>query len=377
MYCISSNRSRNGMIAVVGLVMALPNCGVAQDDAFSEAKRLSQAFEQIAERVIPSVVVVETVGGDDGNPEQPPRELPEEMKKFFGDADPSKLLTGRKPTAGSGIIFAYSEDTRSCVVVTAASVIAGAEEITITTYDQKQYVSSEVAIDKPTDLAIVRLNGVDPLQPASLGNSDNARQGQLLMAIGHHFGMQNSVTLGMLSGTRRIVSSVPRAYLFQSDATINPGSSGGPLVDLDGNVIAVNLALASHGGNWSGVGLSLPINHAKHVVNELIKHGRMRRGQLGIAMAELNREESEKLGVLPYSGILVKTVLENSSAAAAGIQAGDILLKFGDVRLKAPMDLVVLLDATDAGSQNSVTVMRSGEQRDVTIHLKETNSAAP
>lgn len=311
---------------------------------------LSDRFEAIASKVTPAVVSVEAV-------------------------KPAKVGASGKGKAteesGSGVLIKV-EGRPGFFVITNNHVVSQskAEQITIHLADGRIFRPSQVLADAETDIALLAIDSAVALPTATLGNSDNAKVGRWVLAVGNPFGLNQSVSHGIISARDRgqvsLGSTIRIKEFLQTDAAINPGSSGGPLVDLNGHVIGINTAIASNNGSNSGVSFSIPINLVKRVVNGMVTSGAVQRGYLGMQLASaLEPAEALRLGLDRVQGALVDQVYSGTPAAAAGLQPRDVILQIDSVQIKSENHLINLVSSLPAGQRIRLQVWR--ERRVVTL----------
>jgi serine protease Do len=302
---------------------------------------------------------------------------PEGLPDWFGEDGPFRglPLPGRPPRgefkqqgAGSGFIIRGDG-----VVLTNHHVVNGAKEITVVLSDGREFPGRVLGRDAKTDLAVVKIDG-HGLPVARLGDSDTVRVGDWVVAIGNPFGLSNTVTAGIVSAKGRTIAG-PYDDFIQTDAPINPGNSGGPLFDEHGNVVGINSAIFTQGGGNIGIGFAIPINMAKKLVPELEQHGHVTRGWLGVSIQKLTPELAESLGVDAARGVLVASVMPNAPAATAGLQPGDVILRYDGKPLDAHTALPPLVAATPIGTTVPVEIMRDGKTK--TLEVTVTKLAEP
>jgi serine protease Do len=329
----------------------------------ANTKEKPYSFADLAERLMPSVVnisttqtVVTTVNPFPGF-EFPPGSPFEDMFKEFGT--PQK----RKASAlGSGFII----DAKG-IVITNNHVIQGAEDILVRVGD-REFKAKVIGADPLSDIAVLEIDSKEQFIPAKFGDSDKARIGDWVMAIGNPFGLGGTVTAGIISARNRSIGLSRYEDYIQTDASINQGNSGGPLFDMDGNVIGINTAILGQSGSI-GIGFSIPSNSAKKVIDQLLKYGETKRGWLGVRIQIVTKEiaEIEKLG--KPRGALVASVAENSPSDRAGIKAGDIILEFNNTPIKEMKELPKIVAQTEVGKTVDVKVWRNQKQIDKKIKL--------
>jgi serine protease Do len=335
----------------------------------------SGSFAQVAETVAPAVVNINTVTRWTGR--TPIEEFfgEEFFRRFFGEV-PEHEQTQR--SLGSGVIV-----DPSGIVLTNAHVVDRASEIEAVTADGKKHKAKLVGVDRRTDLAVLKLQGGGPYPAASLGDSDRLKVGDWVLAIGSPFGLQQTVTAGIISAKGRSIGQGPFDDFLQTDAAINPGNSGGPLVNMSGEVIGINSAIASRTGQFAGVGFSIPSNMAKRIYTELAAKGKVTRGWLGVSIQPLTPELAKSFGLKDEKGVLISDVMQDSPAERAGIAAGDIVTEFDKKKVDTLQDLQKAVAGTVPGKGVPVKVWRDksektleikiGETPDDTVALKSTN----
>jgi serine protease Do len=372
---------RKRLVIAATLLAALwlaPSSAPAQSGSAPKASEgkamlhaLEEAFGSVADRVTPSVVNVSVKSRKAPAVEggMPP-EGEQRFREFFGPEFYERFFKRRAPreesrAAGSGLIV----DARG-YILTNAHVVESAADIEVRLSDDRKFSATLVGSDPKTDLAVVKIDpGSSALPPAVLGDSDKLRIGQWAIAIGNPFGLDRTVTVGIISATGRTRVGVATYEAFiQTDASINPGNSGGPLLNLDGRVIGINTAIVSSG---QGIGFAIPINMAREVMNQLIAKGRVVRGWLGISIQDLTDELAAGFGVSAKSGVLVADVLKDSPAEAAGMKAGDIIVELGGAPIREATDLQKRVAAIVPGRAAALTVLRDRKPTKLTVKIGE------
>jgi len=326
----------------------------------------SGSFSRIAEAVSPAVVNINTVTRGTGG-RTPIEEFfgDEFFRRFFGDA-PERQQQQR--SLGSGVIV-----DSSGICLTNAHVVERATEIEVVTAEGKKHKAKVVGLDKRTDLAVLRLQGGGPYPSAVLGDSDKIKVGDWVLAIGSPFGLQQTVTAGIISAKgRSIEPGNPFSDFIQTDAAINPGNSGGPLVNMSGEVIGINSAILSRSGGNVGIGFSIPSNMAKRIYTELAAKGKITRGWLGVSIQPLTPELAKSFGLKEAKGVLVADVIKDSPADKAGLTSGDILTEFDGKKVDAPQDLQKIVAVTTPGKGVPVKVWRDKSEKSLEIKIGET-----
>ena len=324
----------------------------------SNARELPGSFADLAERLMPSVVNISTtqVITTRTNPfpfEFPPGSPFEDMFRDFGE--PQQRRTS---ALGSGFII----DAEG-IVVTNNHVIQGAEDIFVTVNGEKEYEAEVVGADPLSDIAVLKIKSKEKFSPIKFGNSDNARVGDWVIAIGNPFGLGGTVTSGIISARNRSIGLSRYEDYIQTDASINSGNSGGPLFDMNGDVIGINTAILGQSGSI-GIGFSIPSNSAKKVIKQLIEFGETKRGWLGVRIQDVTKEIAEVENLDEPRGALVASVAEGSPSEKGGIKSGDIILEFDGKIINEMSELPKIVAETEVGSTVNVKVWRN--KREVT-----------
>jgi serine protease Do len=341
-----------------------------------------EGIADVAEKVIDAVVnistsqTIEARGGPGegrgATPQLPPGSPFEEFfDDFFknhrggqggprgGDSQPHKTNS-----LGSGFII-----DASGIVVTNNHVIADADEINVIMNDGSKIKAEIVGIDKKTDLAVLKFKPPKPLVAVKFGDSDKLRLGEWVIAIGNPFSLGGTVTAGIVSARNRDIASGPYDNYIQTDAAINRGNSGGPLFNLDGEVIGVNTLIISPTGGSIGIGFAVPSKTVIGVVDQLRQFGELRRGWLGVRIQQVTDEIAESLNIKPPRGALIAGVEEKGPAKPAGIEPGDVVIKFDGKEIKEPKDLSRVVADTAVGKEVDVVVIRKGEEQTKRVTL--------
>jgi S1-C subfamily serine protease len=312
-------------------------------EAVSDVVRLADRFENVARKVSPAVVYVEAT--------KPATAASRGKKRSLEES-------------GSGVVIKVPGQA-GYLVLTNNHVIAQArpDQITINLADGRLLRPTRVWADPESDVALLGIAKADKLPTAELGDSDKVRVGQWVLAIGSPFGLNQTVTHGIISARERgqvsLGSTIRIKDFLQTDAAINPGSSGGPLVDLDGKVVGVNTAIASHSGSNSGVAFSIPVNLVKRVTRQLLEKGSVSRGYLGMQLAQsFEPADAVKLGLERAQGALVEAVYRDTPAAAAGLKVNDVILKADNLTIRNENHLINLISALTPGQRVRLQVWR-------------------
>lgn len=360
-----------GAVLVTGFNWVKPGFGISQIGASNplvkadqEAQKLSDAFIKVAEAVTPTVVYIEI------KTEGKTIELPEDHDFFFKDFPFFKDLP-KQPQVGSGSGVIISSNG---YIVTNNHVVKDAKSISVTLNDKRKFSAELVGTDPLTDLAVIKIDA-NNLTPAYLGNSDNLKVGQWVLAIGNPLGLTSTVTAGIVSavgrgGLRLIQDSYGIEDFIQTDAAINPGNSGGALVDLNGAVIGINTAIASRTGFYQGYGFAIPVNIVKTVAKDLIDFGKVRRGYIGVQIREVDNATAKAVGLDKTMGVIVEGLVEGGAAKDAGIEEGDIILSIDGKEVNKPNELQSYVASKHAGDKVRLKIFRNGKTFEKEITLR-------
>ncbi len=328
-----------------------------------EASVRPTTFAELAKRMSPMVVNIKVTKARpvSSGPWQPRGNQPfgEFFERFFKDM-PQRPPQFRQQGSGSGVII--SPDG---YIVTNDHVIRGADIVAVVLADQQEYEANVVGRDPKTDLAVLKIEPKHTLPTAELGDSDQINVGDWVVAIGNPFGLNHTVTSGIVSAKGRVIGAGPYDDFIQTDASINPGNSGGPLFDLNGKVVGINTAIIPQG---QGIGFAIPVNIAKTLVPQLIETGSVTRGYLGVNIQTLTPDLARALNLEARQGALVSDVRPNSPAEKAGIERGDVIMIFNGEDIDDSRDLAATVAATPVGDDAEVLVLRDGRKK--TLSLK-------
>ena len=352
--------------------------------AWAQQTRGLPDFTDLVEQVGPSVVNIRTMekvtirpGGDNG--------IDEDMQEFFrrfGVPIPNAPRQGPKPNkpqqdeeeeqprgVGSGFII-----TSDGFVLTNAHVVDGADEVLVTLTDKREFKARIVGADKRTDVAVVKIEA-SGLPAVKMGDVGRLKVGEWVMAIGSPFGLENTVTAGIVSAKQRDTGE----YLpfIQTDVAINPGNSGGPLINMRGEVVGINSQIASRSGGYMGISFAIPIDEATRVSEQLRANGRVTRGRIGVQIDQVTKEVAESIGLGKPQGALVRGVEAGSPAEKAGVEAGDIIIKFDGKPIEKSIDLPRMVGSTKPGTRSALTVFRRGSSKDLSVIVAEFDADKP
>ena len=340
-------------------------------------------FADLVERASPAVVNIRTTekvvqqqaqGGIPGMPE----DQAEFFRRFFGVPIPglpggpkqAQPNPGKPQEADRGVGSGFIIESNG-LILTNAHVVEGANTIYVTLTDKREYKAKLLGLDKRTDIAVVKID-VRDLPKLSLGDSSRVRVGEWVLAIGSPFGLENTVTAGIVSAKSRDTGD----YLpfIQTDVAVNPGNSGGPLLNTAGQVIGINSQIFSRSGGYMGISFAIPIDEAMRVADQLRTNGKMTRGRIGVALGELTKEIAESLGLGKPRGAYVRNVEPGGPAAAGGIESGDVILSFNGRDIGKSTDLPRVVGETKPSTTASVQVWRKGATKDLTVTVADTEA---
>jgi serine protease Do len=359
----------------------------ASREGISHARDLSEAFNHVADTLRPSVVSINSVKhvrtkmnrrGLNQQRELPPG-IPDQFRQFFDNLpDNFDVPDHDQMGMGSGVIVSADG-----YVLTNNHVVRGADEVSVVLYDDRELRATIVGVDDKTDIAVLKVEASD-LVPAKLGNSDDMKVGQWVLAIGSPFGLDQTVTAGIISAKGRvtgIIGSGGYEDFLQTDAAINPGNSGGPLVNMQGQVIGINTAIASRGGMGAGnvgVGFAIPSNMASSIMQNIRANGgKVVRGYLGAAIQNMNAGLADSFGFNGRRGVLIGSVFENSPAQKAGLREGDIVTELNGRPVETQSQLRNSIAALAPNSKAQLGIFRDGKPQKVTVNVGELAGDTP
>jgi serine protease Do len=343
--------------------------------AYAQAGRNLPDFADLVDAVGPAVVGIRTLEhvrpGAQGDVDQ---EMQEFFRRFFGQPMPNIPNAPRRNRPqpqeeehprGLGSGFIVSADG---YVMTNAHVVEDADEVVVTLTDKREFKAKTIGFDKRTDVALVKIEATG-LPFVKIGDSSKLRVGEWVLAIGSPFGLESSVTAGIVSAKQRDTGDY--LPLIQTDVAINPGNSGGPLINMRGEVIGINSQIYSRSGGYMGISFAIPIDEAIRVSDQLRTTGRVTRGRIGVSIDQVPREVAESIGLGRPMGAMVRSVESGSPADKAGIEAGDIITKFNGNAIDRATDLPRMVGNTKPGTKATITVFRKGSSRDLSVTVAE------
>jgi serine protease Do len=333
-------------------------------------------FTDLVEQVGPSVVNIRTLeraSADGGSTTD--EQMLEFFRRFGIPVPPGAVPRGPRQDRGGpgeeaqprgvGSGFILSADG---LIMTNAHVVDGADELVVTLPDKREFKAKLVGADKRTDVAVVKIEA-SGLSAVRIGDVNRLKVGEWVMAIGSPFGLENTVTAGIVSAKKRDTGDF--LPFIQTDVAINPGNSGGPLINMRGEVVGINSQIYSRSGGFQGISFAIPIDEAVRVSDQLRASGRVTRGRIGVQIGQVSKEVAESIGLGQARGALVNAVEANSPAAKAGLEPGDVILKFDGREIERSVDLPRIVGNTKPGNRSSMTVFRRGTQRDLSITVAE------
>lgn len=383
MKTISRRFLMTALLAAMGIFLPLQDSIIPSTQAASVAGLPD--FADLAEKTGPAVVNIRTTervrfgqGGSDSEDE----EMQEFFHRFFGIPIPRQQLPERAPrgrrsvpqqreeevSRGIGSGFIVSADG---FVLTNAHVVEGADEVYVTLTDKREFKAKIIGFDKRTDVAVVKIEG-NNLPRLAIGDPNKLRVGEWVIAIGSPFGLENTVTAGIISAKARDTGEY--LPLIQTDVAVNPGNSGGPLINMRGEVVGINSQIYSRSGGYMGISFAVPIDEAIRVADQLRASGHVTRGRIGVQIGEVTKDVAESLGLPRAQGAQVQRVEPGSPAEKGGLEAGDIILKFNGAQIEKSTDLRRMVGATKPGTRVTVTVWRKGASRDIVLTIAEMES---
>lgn len=350
-------------------VMLLVTAGVQPGLADSEQVAMVPAnFTQLAEEAAPGVVNIRTVRTIKGGGRvfrhffgEPFGGRRHPFDDFFGPNQNDPGREHKERSLGSGFII-----DKEGYIVTNNHVVADADQIKVKLSNNKEYNATIVGRDSKTDLALIKIEDVSDLQALPLGDSEKLKVGTWVVAIGSPFGLEQTVTAGIVSAKERIIGAGPYDDFIQTDASINPGNSGGPLINLKGQVVGINTAIVARG---QGIGFAIPVNMAKRVVAQLKERGEVTRGWLGVQIRDLDENLSSYYQLKPFSGVFVEKVVPGDPADQAGIKASDIIISVDGQAVASGRELANIVANTPVGQKTKIRLIRDGKKKTIVVKV--------
>jgi len=346
------------LLMLVALTLSAPS---------AEARSAPAGFADLAEKLLPSVVNISTTQTIEGKtgpemPQLPPGSPFEDFFKEFFDRNQQGNRSRKATSLGSGFFIGNKG-----YVVTNNHVIQDADEITVILHDDTRLKAELIGRDQKSDLAVLKVKSDRKIDGVEFGNSDKSRVGDWIVAIGNPFGLGGTVTAGIISARGRDINAGPYDDFIQTDASINRGNSGGPMFNLDGEVVGINTAIYSPSGGSVGIGFAIPSSAAEPIVKQLIDNGEVKRGWLGVHIQQVTEEIAESLGLKKAQGALVADVIKEGPAENAKIKAGDVILRFDGKRVREMRSLPKIVADTVVGKPVEVEVWRNGSRKTLSV----------
>ena len=364
----SVNKSRYIIIMVIIGFLVGFSPAIAGAAKSSDVVMVPNNFSGLAKSAKPSVVNISTVttvkdsgrvykhffGGPFNDKKNP-------FEEFFGPFMEDAPRDYKQRSLGSGFII-----DKEGYIVTNNHVVENADQIKVKLANEEAYDATVVGRDPKTDLALIKISATSELTPIQMGDSDSLDVGDWVVAIGSPFGLEQTVTAGIVSAKGRIIGFGPYEDFIQTDASINPGNSGGPLIDMDGEVVGINTAIVASG---QGIGFAIPVNLAKGIIQQLKSSGEVTRGWLGVGIQDLNPELKKYYGIEDSGGVLVTQVFEGDPAEKGGIQVNDIIVAVDGQTVSSVRELSGIIANTRVGKRTAVTYLRDGKKKTVYVEL--------
>lgn len=347
-----------------------PDVQVAAAGSTGEISRAPFSFADLAEKLKPSVVNISTTKTvrsgrsrtpfGQGSPFDRPFGGDDFFERFFGDIPQREF---KQRSLGSGFII-----TPDGYIFTNNHVIEQADKIIVKLSNGKEYEAKVIGKDAKTDIALIKIKPEGSLPFAETGDSDKLRVGDWVMAIGNPFGLEQTVTAGIVSAKGRVIGAGPYDNFIQTDASINPGNSGGPLFNMEGKVIGINTAIVAHG---QGIGFAIPISMAKTILPDLKAKGKVTRGWLGVSVQDISEDIAKNMKLKDRSGTLINDVFKGDPADKAGLKSGDVITEINGKKIKDTHELLIIIAAFRVGETVTIKVLRDGQEKSVSITVAE------
>ena len=361
-------------IPYVGVAGAATNAAPVAHEPAQKPSLMLPDFAEIAARQGPAVVNISVSGtakvepsGFPGHPQLDPNDPFYEFFRRFQIPAPQ----GSTPTHGLGSGFIVSPDG---VILTNAHVVSNADEVTVKLTDKREFKAKVIGSDKQTDVAVLKIDA-DGLPVVRIGDVQKARVGEWVVAIGSPFGFENSVTAGIISAKSRSLPNEGYVPFLQTDVAVNPGNSGGPLFNTSGEVIGINSQIYSRSGGYQGLSFAIPIDVAMKIERQLLDHGKVSRGRMGVTIQEVNQDLANSFGLDKPAGALVSSVEKGSPAERAGIESGDVIQKFNGKEIIHSSDLPPLVADLAPGSAASLEIWHKGRVKTISMNVGEMKTA--
>lgn len=365
-------KKRNFVLTSIALglsVLTAPMMGVAETPTEISAGQVMPSLAPMLEKVLPSVVSISVEGKQKSNAAQMDDDIPEEFKFFFG---PDMFDRDRAPRNFKGLGSGAIINAEKGYVLTNNHVIKDADKITVQLHDGREFKAKVIGADEMSDVALIQVEKPKNLTALKLADSDKLRVGDFTVAIGNPFGLGQTVTSGIVSALGRSMGSDSGTYenYIQTDAAVNRGNSGGPLINLNGELIGINTAILSPSGGNAGIAFAIPSNMANNLVQQILEFGEVRRGMLGIKGGELNADLAQAFDIEAKKGAFISEVMSGSAADKAGLKAGDVITAINGQSISSFAEMRAKIATSGAGKEIDLTYLRDGKSNNAKVTLQ-------
>ncbi len=365
-------KKRNFVLTSIALglsVLTAPMMSVAETPTEVAAGQVMPSLAPMLEKVLPSVVSIAVEGKQKSNAAQMDDDIPEEFKFFFG---PDMFDRDRAPRNFKGLGSGAIINAEKGYVLTNNHVIKDADKITVQLHDGREFKAKVIGADEMSDVALIQVEKPKNLTALKLADSDKLRVGDFTVAIGNPFGLGQTVTSGIVSALGRSMGSDSGTYenYIQTDAAVNRGNSGGPLINLNGELIGINTAILSPSGGNAGIAFAIPSNMANNLVQQILEFGEVRRGMLGIKGGELNADLAQAFDIEAKKGAFISEVMPGSAADKAGLKAGDVITAINGQAISSFAEMRAKIATSGAGKEIDLTYLRDGKSNNAKVTLQ-------
>ena len=365
-------KKRNFVLTSIALglsVLTTPMMSVAETPTEISAAQVMPSLAPMLEKVLPSVVSISVEGKQKSNAAQMDDDIPEEFKFFFG---PDIFDRDRAPRNFKGLGSGAIINAEKGYVLTNNHVIKDADKITVQLHDGREFKAKVIGADEMSDVALIQVEKPKNLTALKLADSDKLRVGDFTVAIGNPFGLGQTVTSGIVSALGRSMGSDSGTYenYIQTDAAVNRGNSGGPLINLNGELIGINTAILSPSGGNAGIAFAIPSNMANNLVQQILEFGEVRRGMLGIKGGELNADLAQAFDIEAKKGAFISEVMPGSAADKAGLKAGDVITAINGQAISSFAEMRAKIATSGAGKEIDLTYLRDGKSNNAKVTLQ-------
>lgn len=365
-------KKRNFVLTSIALglsVLTAPIMSVAETPTEISAGQVMPSLAPMLEKVLPSVVSISVEGKQKSNAAQMDDDIPEEFKFFFG---PDMFDRDRAPRNFKGLGSGAIINAEKGYVLTNNHVIKDADKITVQLHDGREFKAKVIGADEMSDVALIQVEKPKNLTALKLADSDKLLVGDFTVAIGNPFGLGQTVTSGIVSALGRSMGSDSGTYenYIQTDAAVNRGNSGGPLINLNGELIGINTAILSPSGGNAGIAFAIPSNMANNLVQQILEFGEVRRGMLGIKGGELNADLAQAFDIEAEKGAFISEVMPGSAADKAGLKAGDVITAINGQAISSFAEMRAKIATSGAGKEIDLTYLRDGKSNNAKVTLQ-------